>query len=180
MFPIYRLFAKRLRPHQSERNQFFIHFPLILAVALTVTGSGSAIQAATINVNGLGDTPGNNGVATIREDEVSEDFGVKEYDEFHRVLHHLEHEALPKNDIATIRNRAKELIKLGDAIVKLGVPAGTKSENVDNFKKELERFKQALVKYGSDAESASDADLKAAYSVVHESFEELAGMLPRK
>jgi CSLREA domain-containing protein len=110
----------------------------------------------------------------------AEDFSVKEYDEFHRVLHPLEHEALPKNDMATIRRRANELIKLGDAIVKLGVPAGTKSESVENFKKELEKFKEALVKYGSDAESGSDADLKKSYSAVHDSFEELAGMLPRK
>lgn len=110
----------------------------------------------------------------------TEDFSVKEYDDFHRVLHPLEHEALPKNDMATIRRRASELINLGEAIVKLGVPAGTKSESVENFKKELTKFKEALSKYGSDAESGSDADLKKSYSAVHDSFEELVGMLPRK
>lgn len=114
------------------------------------------------------------------ESTPAEDFSVKEYDEFHRVLHPLEHEALPKNDMATIRRRASELIKLGEAIVKLGVPAGTKSELVESFKKELEKFKDALSKYGSDAESGSDADLKKSYSAVHDSFEELVGMLPRK
>ena len=121
-------------------------------------------------------------VGFFRSSEVrpAEDFSVKEYDEFHRVLHPLEHEALPKNDMATIRRRANELIKLGEAIVKLGVPEGTKSESVENFKKELEKFKAALAKYGSDAESGSDADLKKSYSAVHDSFEELAGMLPRK
>ena len=110
----------------------------------------------------------------------TEEFSVKEYDEFHKVLHHLQHEALPKNDLATIRSRAKELIKLGDAITKLGVPAGTKPEKVEDFKKELAKFSEALSKYGSDAKSGSDEQLKTSYSAVHESFEELAGMLPQK
>jgi len=43
------------------------------------------------------------------------DFSVKEYDEFHKVLHPLEHEALPKHDFATIRAKASELITLGQA-----------------------------------------------------------------
>jgi len=109
-----------------------------------------------------------------------EEFSVKEYDEFHKVLHHLQHEALPKNDLATIRSRAKELVRLGDAITKLGVPAGTKPEKVEDFKKELAKFSDALSKYGADAKSGSDEQLKTSYNAVHESFEELAGMLPRK
>lgn len=109
----------------------------------------------------------------------ADDFNVKEYDEFHRVLHQLQHEALPKNDMATIRSRAKELIKLGEAIVKLGVPEGTKPDQVEAFKAELKKFAEALAKYGADAESGLDTALKHSYSEVHESFEELAGMLPR-
>ena len=109
----------------------------------------------------------------------AEGFGVKEYDDFHHVLHHLQHEALPKNDLATIRNRAEELVKLGDAIIKLGVPAKTKAEKVEEFKKELATFSNNLAKYGTDAKSGSDADLKKSYEAVHESFEELAEMLPR-
>ena len=105
-------------------------------------------------------------------------FGVKEYDDFHAVLHPLQHEAFPKNDFATIRTRSKELIGLGDAILKLGVPRNTKAEHVEAFKKELEKFSQALVKFGVDAETGTDAELKTSYSAVHESFEELAGMLP--
>jgi hypothetical protein len=108
-----------------------------------------------------------------------EGFGVKEYDDFHHVLHHLQHEALPKNDLATIRNRAEELVKLGDAIVKLGVPAKTKPEKVEDFKKGLASFSKVLAKYGADAKSGSDAELKKSYEAVHESFEELADMLPR-
>jgi hypothetical protein len=145
---------------------------VIPIIILTVAIVGPATSASTINLSDPVNRYGTNAPA--------EDFSVKEYDEFHRVLHPLEHEALPKNDMATIRRRSSELIKLGEAIVKLGVPSGTKSEYVEDFKKELEKFKEALTKYGTDAESGSDTDLKKSYTAVHDSFEELAGMLPRK
>jgi hypothetical protein len=107
-------------------------------------------------------------------------FGIKEYDAFHDVLHPLEHEALPKGDFARIRSQAKELITRGDAVVKLGVPDGIKAEKTEEFKKNLDGFAKALVKFGADAESGTDADLKTSYSAVHDLFEELAHMLPRK
>jgi hypothetical protein len=107
------------------------------------------------------------------------DFGVKEYDDFHHVLHPLEHEALPKSDFATIRARAGELVKLGGAITKLGVPAGTKAESREEFKKELKKFKEALAKFRKASKSGTNDELKTTYSAVHDSFEMLAGMLPR-
>ena len=107
------------------------------------------------------------------------DFGVKAYDDFHHVLHPLEHEALPKNDFATIRGRASELVKLGEGITKLGVPPGTKAENRDEFKKELKKFKDALAKFRKASKSGSNDELKTTFSAVHDSFEMLAGMLPR-
>ena len=110
---------------------------------------------------------------------LADDFSVKEYDEFHKVLHPLEHEALPKNDFATIRARATELINLGQAITRLGVPRGTKQEHIAEFKKELKKFRSALSKFRSAAKSGSDQQLKTSYSAVHDSFEMLAGMLPR-
>src|SRR5687768_8787162 len=106
------------------------------------------------------------------------DFSVKEYDEFHEVLHPLEHEALPKNDFATIRARANELITLGQAITRLGVPRGTKQEHVEEFKRELKKFRGALTKFRSAAKSGTDQQLKKSYTAVHDSFEMLAGMLP--
>ena len=109
-----------------------------------------------------------------------ENFSVKEYHDFHEVLHHLQHEALPKNDMATIRSRAKELIGLGNKVVKLGVPKGTKAEHVEKFKTGLADFKNKLTKYGTDAKSGSDSDLKTSYEAVHDSFEGLADMLPAK
>jgi hypothetical protein len=107
-------------------------------------------------------------------------FGIKEYDAFHDVLHPLEHEALPKGDFAKIRSQAKELIARGDAIVKLGVPGEIKAERAEEFKKHLDGFAKALVEFGTHAESGTDADLKTSYSAVHDLFEELAHMLPRK
>jgi hypothetical protein len=107
-------------------------------------------------------------------------FGIKEYDAFHDVLHPLEHEALPKGNFAEIRKQAKELITRGDAIVKLGVPGGIKAEKKEEFKKNLDGFAKALVKFGAHAESGTDADVKTSFSSVHDLFEELAHMLPRK
>lgn len=107
-----------------------------------------------------------------------EHFSVKEYNEFHDVLHPLQHEALPKKDFATIRSRAGELTMRGEAIVKLGVPAGVKEAT--EFEKELKIFSDALAKFKTDAANATDAKLEESYLAVHDSFEMLAGMLPRK
>jgi hypothetical protein len=105
-------------------------------------------------------------------------FSVKQYHEFHEVLHPLQHEALPKGDFGTIRAQSGVLLKHGRSIVKLGVPKGTQSEKVPTFKKELKKFDKALAKFGSDVKSGSDEQLKKSYSAVHDSFETLADMLP--
>ena len=54
----------------------------------------------------------------------SESFSVKEYEKFHDVLEHLQHEALPNKDFRRIRSDAPELVKRGRAIVRLGVCRG--------------------------------------------------------
>lgn len=110
----------------------------------------------------------------------SEDFSVKEYEEFHRVLHVLQHEALPQKDFQRIRANAGELVKHGEAIVKLGVPSGTAAKNVEEFRKELKKFDDALVKFREHAKAGTDQQLEGSFSSVHDSFEVLAGMLPRK
>ena len=106
-------------------------------------------------------------------------FKIKEYNEFHHLLHMLQHEALPQNDLKTIRAKAEELVKLGDAVVKLGVPKEVKSESAEGFKTALQKFDKALNQYGQEAKSGSDNTMKNAYLAVHDSFEELADMLPR-
>jgi hypothetical protein len=110
----------------------------------------------------------------------SMEMSIKEYEDFHRVLHPLEHEAIPKKDYATIRMRADELIELGNAIVILGVPAGTKSDVVKQFKAELSKFRVALASFGEAAKNGKDEQVKDAFGAVHDSFEILASMLPRK
>lgn len=107
-------------------------------------------------------------------------FSVKEYENFHDVLHPLEHEALPKNDFKTIRAKAGELVTLGEAIVKLGVPGGVDKKYAVEFKEWLGKFGEALNKFKTDAEGGTDEQLKESYSAVHDSFEMLAAMLPRK
>jgi len=113
--------------------------------------------------------------SAAREDE----FKIKEYNAFHHLLHMLQHEALPQNDLKTIRAKAPELVKLGGAIVKLGVPKGTPADKVEDFKAALGRFEKALDKYDTDAKSGSDNTMKNSYIAVHDTFEELADKLPR-
>ncbi len=79
-----------------------------------------------------------------------------------------------------VRRKASELLKLGEEITSLGIPTGTKDERVEAFKKELTNFRKALDNYRVAAESGVDADLKASYSALHDSFTGLKGMLPRK
>ncbi len=104
-------------------------------------------------------------------------FSVKEYEEFHHVLHPLEHDALPKKDYRRIRAKAGELTKRGRAIVKVGIPAGMSEEQKEEFSKELTRFNDALSKFQVDARRGRNAQLKTSYRAVHESYEMLAGML---
>ena len=108
-----------------------------------------------------------------------EHFKIKEYNEFHHLLHMLQHEALPQNDLKTIRAKAPELVKLGEAIVKLGVPKGTTPDKTEDFKAALQKFEQALDKYDTDAKSGSDNTMKNSYIAVHDRFEDLAERLPR-
>ena len=110
----------------------------------------------------------------------SEHFSVKEYNQFHDVLRPLQHEALPSKDWGRIRLNAGELVKRGKAIVKFGVPSGLTKTTGDEFRKEMKKFKSALNKFNRDAKTGADADLEASFATVHDSFEMLAGMLPRK
>jgi hypothetical protein len=107
-------------------------------------------------------------------------FSVREYNVFHDLLHPLEHEALPAKDFQRIRSNAAELVRRGDAIVRVGVPRGTAERYVEDFRKELKKFKNALGRLRKDAKRGTDAQLETSFSAVHDSFEMLAGMLPRK
>jgi hypothetical protein len=107
-------------------------------------------------------------------------FSVKEYEDFHHVLHALQHEALPNNDFKTIRAKAGELLTLGEAILKIGMPRGVEAKHADDFKEWLKRFGSALIEFKRDASNGTDEQLRESYSAVHDSFEMLAEMLPAK
>ena len=106
-------------------------------------------------------------------------FGVAQYDAFHDVLHPLQHEALPAKDFRAIRNKGALLAKRGNAIVRLGVPGGVTETNKAEFGKELSKFKTANASFKTAATKGTDAELEASFNAVHDSFEMLAGMLPR-
>jgi hypothetical protein len=107
-------------------------------------------------------------------------FSVREYNVFHDLLHPLEHEAVPAKDFPRIRTNAAELARRGDAIVRVGMPKATAERYREDFRKELKKFKSALGKLRKDAKRGTDAQLEASFGAVHDSFEMLAGMLPRK
>jgi hypothetical protein len=109
-----------------------------------------------------------------------EHFSVREYNVFHDLLHPLEHEALPAKDFQRIRTHAVDLVRRGEAIVRVGMPPGTAERYRQDFRKELKKFKSALGKLRKDAKRGTDAQLESSFSAVHDSFEMLAGMLPRK
>jgi hypothetical protein len=112
----------------------------------------------------------------VRADE----FTVKEYNQFHELLHPLQHEALPAKDFPRIRSNAAELVRRGQAIVHAGVPQGTAANQVAEFRRELRKFEGALNKFSDHSKSGSDQELEVSFSAVHDSFETLAEMLPRK
>jgi len=117
---------------------------------------------------------------TASRAHAADHFSVKEYNEFHDVLHPLQHEALPTKDFQRIRTNAAELVKRGKAIVQVGLPSGTPSKDQEEFRKEPKKFEGALGDFSKHAQDGTDAQLEASFSAVHDSFEMLVGMLPRK
>ncbi|MGH9943947.1 MAG: hypothetical protein ACRD9R_16500 [Pyrinomonadaceae bacterium] len=105
-------------------------------------------------------------------------FGVEEFDKFHDVLHPLQHEALPKNDLQTIRAKSADLVGSGHALAKLGTPQGV--TKTTDYEDGLKKFKEALDAYEKDAKSGSDEQLRTSYIAVHDTFEGLVDLLPRK
>jgi hypothetical protein len=134
---------------------------------------------ATICLVGLSSGGQSNAAVSQEGHGAKHGFHFKQYEDFHEVLHPLQHEALPNKNFTEIRAKSALLTRHGRAIVKLGVPHGTSKENRAEFFNELSKFNKALTKYRSDAKHGTDAQLEASYSAVHDSFEMLAAMLPR-
>jgi hypothetical protein len=115
--------------------------------------------------------------ATVSATAAQHGFRVKEYEQFHDVLHPLEHEALPKKDFKRIRAKSALLVNRGRAIVRVGVPQGISEDKKEEFTKELKKFGQALTEFRAAARTGTNTQLQTSYSAVHDSFEMLAGML---
>ena len=107
-------------------------------------------------------------------------FSAKEYEAFHDVLHPLEHEALPNKDYRRIRSQSGELVKRGKAIVKSGTPEALVGDKRTEFVAELKTFDTALNKLKAVVRRGSNTRLATSYSAVHDSFEKLMSMLPRR
>ncbi|HKO59948.1 MAG TPA: hypothetical protein VJV03_02210, partial [Pyrinomonadaceae bacterium] len=103
----------------------------------------------------------------------------KAYEEFHDVLHPLEHEALPNKDYRRIRSQSGELVKRGKAIIKTGVPDALTGDKRSEFVLEMSTFNAALNQLKTVARRGSNSKLARSYSAVHDSFEKLMHMLPR-
>lgn len=127
----------------------------MLLLVLNATSAGSIVTAAT-----------------------DEHFSVREYNLFHDVLHPLQHEALPKKDFKTIRAQADKLVTRGRAILQLGVPTGVEAK--DEFTQGLKEFERALAAFDDDARKGTDARLEQSYTALHDAFEMLASLLPRR
>jgi hypothetical protein len=105
------------------------------------------------------------------------EFRIEEYELFHDVLQPLQHEALPQGDFQRIRAMATELVTRGKAIVGLGVPEAP-SASRRRFAKARKKFDMTLARLKADAKAGSDAVLKKSLVAVHDSFEQLADLVP--
>jgi hypothetical protein len=104
-------------------------------------------------------------------------FHIDQYDQFHAILHPLQHEALPQGDFQRIRSMANELVTRGKAIVMLKIPDAPKDDR-RKFAKKLKEFDQALVRFKTNAKSGNNTRLRKSYMAVHDSFEKLADLVP--
>ena len=114
------------------------------------------------------------------ENQGGHNFPAPQFDRFHDILHPLQHEALPNNDFRTIRARAGDLYNAGRAILRLPMPRG--ATNATELRRKRDEFSRALVAYRRDARRrrANDAQLRISYERVHDTFEELAHLWPRR
>lgn len=106
-----------------------------------------------------------------------DEFRIEEYERFHVVLRPLQHEALPHGDFQRIRSMARELVTRGEAIVKLDVP-DVPNARPRKFLKARKKFETWLTKFAIDARTGRDAKLKKSFIAVHDSFEQLADLVP--
>lgn len=134
----------------KRSRSFVFALAAILMVTLEVPASGSLVQ---------------------------HEFRIEEFQLFHDVLRPLQHEALPRGDFQRIRSMATELVTRGEAIVKLDVP-DVPNAQPRKFLKVRKKFAKWLSRFATDARTGSNARLKKSFTAVHDSFEQLADLVP--
>ena len=115
---------------------------------------------------------------TAQNAETEHNFGNRAFELFHDQLHPLQHDALPSADYKTMRARAADLVRAGQPLTKMRVPSNMPERAA--FLKHQKEFTAALTKFRRAATRGTDEQLKTSFTVVHDSFEEMAHLLPRK
>jgi len=110
--------------------------------------------------------------------EAEHNFGSVAFERFHDQLHPLQHDALPSADYKTMRERAAALVRAGQPLTKMRVPADMPDRLA--FLKHQKEFTAALTRFRRAATRGTNEQLKTSFTVVHDSFEEMAQLLPRK
>jgi hypothetical protein len=103
-------------------------------------------------------------------------FAIKEMNVFHKILHPLVHDALPKEDFAAIRGKLDTLLAEAKAIQHAKLPkkfAGRK----DEFEKQSAELVSQLADLVSMKDIVDDATLEKLFNDMHESFESLGEIL---
>lgn len=110
--------------------------------------------------------------------ETEHNFGNRAFELFHDQLHPLQHDALPGADYKTMRARAADLVRAGQPLTKMRVPEDMPDRAA--FLKHQKEFTAALTRFRRAATRGTDEQLKTSFTVVHDSFEEMAQLLPRR
>ncbi len=113
-----------------------------------------------------------------QHNETEHNFGNRAFEFFHDRLHPLQHDALPNADYKTMRARAADLVRAGQPLTKMRVPEDMPDRVA--FLKHQKEFTAALTKFRRAATRGTDEQLKTSFTVVHDSFEEMAQLLPRR
>ena len=102
--------------------------------------------------------------------------GFKELRAFHDVLHPLVHESLPDNDFTTIKKSLDTLLTRATALQKGKLPKelAVRKEEFDRKSGELVMLLKEMV---AMKDTVHDAMLEKQFNAMHETFEELAGLM---
>lgn len=101
---------------------------------------------------------------------------LKELDQFHELLHPLVHDAYPKKDFATIRTALPSLVKSATLVKNAKLPAELASKS-KSYDKQSKKLLQQLTDMDKKKAKMSDKDLGKKFMEMHDTFEELMGLV---